>query len=343
LYIKKLNKGDVMATKKTAESPEFLYLPMGSIIVEEQIRSKIDAAGESFKALMESIKDKGILEPVLITPKDDKYLLLCGERRFLAAQKLGHESIPARVVNAVTQRDEILAIQLTENLQREDLNPIDQANGIRAFFQAKHPDNVYNLDGVMSTLVSYSRRPEDLPEEIALTVRAIIEISAKSIQTVHRTISLLKLVPKIQEAIVDGKLPVSQGYLFAANLGSPDFFTIFDEIMEKPVTNAKLEKILTAYKKAKNLPSGAVAGGLPSSVLVGGKSTSKPMPIKKKVAVLQNAKSYFEKKTGMYARSDIQTFLDELRVLVSFMEEQVQKAPEKVNVKKPDNKPRPQV
>jgi len=323
-----------MATKKTTESPEFLYLPMGSIIVEEQIRSKIDMTSESFKALMESINNRGVLEPVLVTQKDDKYLLLCGERRFLAAQKLRHETIPARIVNAVTEKDEILAIQLVENLQREDLNPIDQAKGILAYIQAKHPNNVYNLDGVMSTLVSYNRRPEDLPEEIALTVRAIIEISAKSIQTMHRTISLLKLVPKIQEAIVDGKLPVSHGYLFAANLGNPDFFTIFDEIMEKPVTNAKLEKMLTAHKKAKYLPSGAVAGGLPSS---------KPTPIKKRVAVLQNAKSYFEKKTGMYTKSDIQTFLEELKILTSFMEEQFQKAPERVNVKKPDNKPRPQV
>jgi ParB-like chromosome segregation protein Spo0J len=48
----------------------------------------------------------------------------------LAAQKLGLESIPAGIVNTITQKDEILAIQLTENLQREDLNPIDQAKGI---------------------------------------------------------------------------------------------------------------------------------------------------------------------------------------------------------------------
>ncbi len=121
---------------------------------------------------------------------------------------------------------------MTENLQREDLNPIDQAKGILAFFQAKHPDNVYNLDGVMSTLVSYRRRPEDLPEGIAPTVGAIIEISGKSYSTLFRNISLLKLVFKIQEAIVppmsglnhtSEKLPLSQGYLFAANLGNPDF------------------------------------------------------------------------------------------------------------------------
>jgi len=240
-----------MATKKTAESPEFLYLPLGSIIVEEQIRSKIDTTSESFKALMESINDRGVLEPILVTQKDDKYLLLCGERRYLAAQKLGHETVPARVVNAVTQKDEILAIQLVENLQREDLNPIDQAKGILAFFQAKHPDKGYNLDGVMSELVNYNRSPDYVSQEVSLTVRETLEISAKSIQTLHRTISLLKLVPKIQDTIAAGKLSVSQGYLFAANLGSPDFFTIFDEIMETPVTNIKLEKMLTAYKKAK--------------------------------------------------------------------------------------------
>jgi ParB/RepB/Spo0J family partition protein len=333
-----------MTTKTKTESQEFLYLSLGSIIAEEQIRSKIDMTSESFKALMESIRDKGVLEPVLVTPKDDKYLLLCGERRYLAAQKLGHESIPARVVNKIMQKDEILAVQLTENLQREDLNPIDQAKGILAYIQAKHPEKNYNLDGVMSELVSYNRSPDYVSQEVSLTVRETLEISGKSIQTLHRTISLLKLVPKIQDVIAAGKLPLSQGYLFAANLGSPDFFTIFDEILETPVTNIKLEKMLTAYKNAKHLPSGAVVGGLPSSVLVGGKSAyQKPIPIKKKVAVLQNAKSYFEKKTGMYAKPDLQTFLDELRGLVSFMEEQVQKAPATVNIKKPGDKPRPQI
>ena len=123
-----------------------MYLPLEDIIVEEQIRSGIDTEGESFKALMESIKDRGVLEPVLITPKDDKYLLICGERRYLAAQKLGLECIPARVLDTITQEDEILAYQLTENLQREDLNPMDQAKGILAFVQARHPDKGYDVD-----------------------------------------------------------------------------------------------------------------------------------------------------------------------------------------------------
>ena len=69
-------------------SPEFMHLPLGSIIVEEQIRSGIDTEGESFKALVESVKDRGVLEPVIVMPKEDKYLLLCGERRYQAALKL---------------------------------------------------------------------------------------------------------------------------------------------------------------------------------------------------------------------------------------------------------------
>jgi len=342
-----------MTAQKKTESPEFLYLPLGSIIVEEQIRSSIDKTSESFKSLMESIKNRGVLEPVLVTQKDDKYLLLCGERRYLAAQKLGLETIPARVVNAITQKEEILAIQLMENLQREDLNPIDQAKGIFAFIQARHPDlsassgtqagNVYNLDGVMSELMNYDRRPEDVSKEFAATVAATIEISGKSTRTLHRTMSLLKLVPKIQDVISSGTLSVSQGYLFAANLGSPDFFTIFDEIMETPVTNAKLEKMLVAYKKAKHLPSGAVAGGLPSSVLVGGKSADqKPVPIKIKVASLQSIESYFQKKAGMYAKSDLQKYLDELKVLSSLIEQQIEKTPETIPIK-PVKRPAPQI
>jgi hypothetical protein len=186
----------------------------------------------------------------------------------------------------------------------------------------------------MSDLVSYNRRPEDLPKEIAITVIAISEIAGKSIMTLFRTISLLKLVPKIQEAIMGGKLSLSQGYLFAANLGSPDFFTIFDEIMETPVTNTKLEKMLTAYKKDNHLSSGAVAGG---------KSTDqKPVPMKIKIASLQSIETYFQKKAGMYAKSDLQKYLDELKALTSLIEQQIEKVPETVPIK-PIKKPSPQI
>jgi hypothetical protein len=79
-----------------------------------------------------------------------------------------------------------------------------------------------NADGVMSDLVSYNLRPKDLPEENAATFAAILEISGKSIKTLFNGFSLLKLPPEIQAAIRAGTFPVSQAYLFAANLDCPD-------------------------------------------------------------------------------------------------------------------------
>ena len=211
-----------MTAQKKAESPEFLYLPLESIIVEEQIRSGIDTETESFKSLMQSIKDRGVLEPVLVTPRDGKYLLLCGERRYLAALKLGLPTMPARILDAITQKDEILAYQLTENLQREDLNPMDQAKGILSFIQLRHPDKEYDVEGVMSDLIKYNRKPDTLSEVMVSTLDTIMKISGKAYTSMFRAISLLKLPDQIQAAIREEKLPVSQGYLFAANLECPD-------------------------------------------------------------------------------------------------------------------------
>jgi hypothetical protein len=67
----------------------------------------------------------------------------------------------------------------------------------------------------------------------------------------YNGLSLLKLSDEIQTAIRQGNLPVSQGYLFAANLDCPDLMKIFTNIMKVSVTNATLEGMLAAYKKVK--------------------------------------------------------------------------------------------
>jgi ParB family chromosome partitioning protein len=171
---------------------------------------------------MESIKERGVIGPIIVTPRGDKYLLICGERRYLASLKLGLPTIPARILDAITQKDEILAFQLTENLQREDFNPMDQAKGILAYIQAKHPDKGYDVDGVMSELLVYDRRPEDQFIEVRETVSRTVEIVGKTTRTMYNGLSLLKLSDEIQTAIRQGTFPVSQGYLFAANLDCPD-------------------------------------------------------------------------------------------------------------------------
>ncbi|MCX5816914.1 MAG: ParB/RepB/Spo0J family partition protein [Proteobacteria bacterium] len=119
-----------MATKKTSVNPEFLYIPIGNIVVLEQVRSNINIEADSFKSLMQSIKDRGILEPLLVTKGEgDLYTLICGERRLEAARQLKLELVPVRIIEAGKESGETIALQLTENLQREDLNPMDQAKG----------------------------------------------------------------------------------------------------------------------------------------------------------------------------------------------------------------------
>ena len=300
-----------MATQTTSADPEFLYIPVGNIVVLEQVRSNINIETDSFTSLRQSIKDNGILEPLLVMgPEGDAYTLLCGERRLEAARQLGLEAVPVRVIAAGREAGTVIALQLTENLQREDLNPMDQAKGILAYIQAKLPAKNYDVDGVMGVLVTYNRRPEDLPEEIATTVVAIAEIAGKSINTVYNGLSLLKLPEALQMAIVEGTLPVSQGYLFAANLDCPDCEKIFQDIMKAPVTNAALNNLLGAYKKVK--PNPVVA---------------KPISMTKQVANLRSIRSYIEMDTGKYSKPDLEILLDDLRTFCALVEERVQTAP----------------
>ena len=99
---------------------------------------------------------------------------------------------------------------------------MDQAKGILAYIQAKHPDKGYDVEGVMSVLVNCDRSPDYVLPEVSCTVQEISTISAKSYSTLFRTILLLKLPPEIQAEIRAGNLPVSQVYLLAANLECPD-------------------------------------------------------------------------------------------------------------------------
>jgi ParB family chromosome partitioning protein len=291
-----------MATKKTVEIPEFMHLSLENILLEEQVRSSIDTESDSFKALTESIKDRGILEPVLVTPKEGKYLLLCGERRFLAARKLELPSIPARIVDAVTQKDEILALQLTENLQREDLNPIDQARGILAYIQARHPDKGYDLNGAMGVLVSCTRRPEDLPEDVAKTVLATAEIVGKSIMTLYNGLSLLKLSDEMQTAIREGKLSVSQGYIFSSHLDYPDLKKVFDSVITQPVTNSTLERLLARNTEPPKKPA-------------------HPTLARQKTSV-KNIRTAIEENAGKYTKEELEELFHDLCVLCDYVQQQ---------------------
>lgn len=101
----------------------------------EQVR-RVDTTGEAFEGLVESVRQHGVLESISVRWFEDRkvFQVVTGERRFRAAQKAGLEFIPA-IVRDVTDTKKAIH-QLVENLQREDMNPVDEAKAFRRYLAA---------------------------------------------------------------------------------------------------------------------------------------------------------------------------------------------------------------
>ncbi|MFH1552906.1 MAG: ParB/RepB/Spo0J family partition protein [Candidatus Omnitrophota bacterium] len=126
---------------------------------------------EKMEELISSLREKGIIQPVLVRPVEDGYELVAGERRWRAAQHLGVEEIPAIVRDDIDDASS-LEISLIENIQREELNPIEEANAYRELIGKFEYtlDKVGQMMGRDKTTISNSLRLLTLPEEICTFV-----------------------------------------------------------------------------------------------------------------------------------------------------------------------------
>jgi len=153
-------------------------IPLDKIVPDShQPRRVFDE--EKLRGLAKSIAQQGLIQPVLLRPKGGKYVIVHGERRFQAHKMLGLKTIRAEV-RELTDR-EVLLIQLIENVQREDLNPIEEAE-------------------------TYLR----MVNKLRLTHEEIAEKIGKSRTYITNKLRLLDLSPSIQEKIISGTL--SQGH-----------------------------------------------------------------------------------------------------------------------------------
>ena len=116
--------------------------------------------------MAESVKAVGILQPLIVRPEGDGYQLIAGERRLRAAKLAGLETVP--VIERKASDDELLTLALVENLQREDLNPIEKAKGFKELIE-KHnltqEDAAKRLGKERSTMANFIRLL-DLPEAV---------------------------------------------------------------------------------------------------------------------------------------------------------------------------------
>ena len=117
--------------------------------------------------LVNSLREKGIIQPILVRPSGAGYELIAGERRWRAAQELGVEEIPAIIRGDIDDANS-LEISLVENIQREELNPIEEANAYQELIQGfgYTLDKVGKMMGKDKTTISNSLRLLSLPEEV---------------------------------------------------------------------------------------------------------------------------------------------------------------------------------
>lgn len=158
---------------------EIIYLQFGQI-KPNPFQPREDFDQQSIEELAQSIKEKGVIQPLLVKRRGDNYELIAGERRFRAANSLGLKEIPV-IVRDVSDQDS-LELALIENIQREGLNPIEEAHAY-----------------------------QHLIDKFKVSQEKISEVLGKARVSITNTLRLLKLPHEIQQEMKKGRISFAHG------------------------------------------------------------------------------------------------------------------------------------
>ena len=205
----------------------------------------------SLNDLKQSISEKGVLQPVIVRRKSGRFELVAGERRLRAAKLANLRSIPA-VVKTVSD-SEALEIALVENLQREDLNPIDEARGYRELikrFNLTQEQLAQKLARDRSTianvlrLLNLPKQVKSALEEGKITMghaRALLGLDdGKQIESVFRTLLHRGLSVRQVEALVRRKIKARTRRSRTARAVDPEIGRIEEDLMHKLGTRVRV-------------------------------------------------------------------------------------------------------
>ena len=190
-----------------------------------QPRRSFDEA--KIEELASSIRNQGIIQPLVVRPKADQFELIAGERRWRAAIKAGLSHVPVVVRQASDH--EALQLALVENLQREDLNPIEEANG-------------------------YKR----LQEEFRWSQEEMAERVGKSRPAITNSIRLLALPTEVQREVALGNLPAGQARALLGLQTEPLILSACREVIAKGLSTRETEKLvrylMSGRKRRRQVP-----------------------------------------------------------------------------------------
>ena len=189
-----------------------------SQIVPNPSQPRKNFKDEELKELSSSIKNQGLIQPIIVKPtNDNQFQIIAGERRWRACQLNGMHEVDC-VIKEIDEKS-ILEAALIENIQREDLNVIEEANAYKGLIDIKGINN----------------------ENLA-------KLIGKSSSHVSNILRLLELDKKIQEMVIQGDL--SMGHARAL-IGVPDAINKANEIIEKKLSVRQVEKITSEFKNNK--------------------------------------------------------------------------------------------
>jgi len=174
---------------------------------------------EKMEELKESIKKHGIIQPIVARKMANGYEIIAGERRLKAAKEIGLKKIPAIIKSINNEKS--LEIALVENIQREDLNPVEQANAFKR-----------------------------LIDEFNLTQQELAEVTGKSRTLVTNTIRLLKLNREIQKNISEGKISFGHAKLLLSIEDEEVQRAVCDRIIANDLSVRDTEYLIKNIEKA---------------------------------------------------------------------------------------------
>ena len=203
----------------------------------DQPRKKFDE--DALSELADSIKNVGVIQPILVQDKKDYYMIIAGERRWRAAKIAGLKEVPV-IIKEYTDK-EIALISLIENVQREDLNPIEEAKGYKALieeFQYKQEEVAESVSKSCSAITN-SLRLLKLPEEVQnLLINSSISMGhARALLAVEDA----KIQLELAERVVKENLSVRDVERIVKNLDKPT--------KEKASLDEQLQAIYSSYEE----------------------------------------------------------------------------------------------
>lgn len=187
---------------------------------KEQPRKNFDQ--DAIEELSESIKIHGIIQPLLVQKRDDYYEIIAGERRWRAAKKAGLKEVPV-IVKELTEK-EIVEISLIENIQRENLNPIEEAFAYKKL------------------LTEFNLKQDEVAERVS-----------KSRTAVTNSMRLLKLDENVQQMVIDEKLSTGHARALLGIADPEKQYIVAQKIFDERLSVRETEKLIKKIQKDKEI------------------------------------------------------------------------------------------